>query len=292
MSTPTIGLALGGGAARGLAHIPVLEAFDDLGIQPAVIVGSSMGALIGAAYASGIAAAQIRAHALEVLGNPRSAARRILTGGERSPLSLLNFSLSRPVMIDGAALARLILPKGTANRVEETAIPFMVTATDFHAASEILIREGGMEAAVAASIAIPGVIAAPMRKGRLLIDGAITNPVPFDHVRAFGCDIVVAVEVTGMPAPSRKGKRPGVTSLALGATQIMQLQIAALKRRLDPPDIWIDPPVDAFRAHDFFKAEQILQDSACVRDETRQQLTALMEKAFSGEKTRVAKDGK
>ena len=276
MSTPSIGLALGGGAARGLAHILVLEAFDDLGIRPAVIVGSSMGALIGAAYASGIAAADIRAHALNVLGNPRSAARRILTGGESSPLSLLNFSLSRPVMIDGAALTRLILPKGTATRVEETAIPFMVTATDFHAASEILIREGQMQAAVAASIAIPGVIAAPLRQGRLLIDGAITNPVPFDHVRAFGCDIVVAVEVTGKPSPGRKGKRPGVTSLALGATQIMQLQIAASKRRLDPPEIWISPPVDAFRAYDFFKVERILDAAGGVRARARDELLAIV----------------
>ena len=77
MAAPTIGLALGGGAARGLAHIIVLEALESLGVRPAVIAASSMGALVGAAYASGIPAADIRRHALDVLGNPRSAARRI-----------------------------------------------------------------------------------------------------------------------------------------------------------------------------------------------------------------------
>ncbi len=277
MGDPSIGVALGGGAARGLAHILVLEALDELGISPAVITGSSMGALMGAAYASGIAASELREHALEVLGNPRKAARRILTGGETSPLSLLNFSISRPVMIDGAALAGLIMPKGTARRVEETQIPFMVTATDFHGASELLIREGDMLEAVAASIAIPGVIAAPKWQGRLLVDGAMVNPVPFDHVHSFGCDIVMAVEVTGKPSRGKR-KKPGATTLALGATQIMQLQIAALQRRLDPPDIWIAPPVDAFRAYDFFKVKDILQAAEPAREETKRKIAALVEK--------------
>ena len=276
---PRIGLALGGGAARGLAHIPVLAAFEDLGVRPHVIVGSSMGAMVGAAFASGIPAAAIRDHALEVLGNSRKAARHILTGGEKSPLSLLNFSLSRPVMIDGMALVRLVMPEGVAARVEETDIPFMVTATDYYAAREIVIREGDMRAAVAASIAIPGVIAAPKLNGRLLIDGAITNPVPFDHVRAFGCDVVVAVEVTGHPMPSPKGRRPGVTELALGATQIMQLQIAALRRRIDPPEIWVDPPVDAFRAYDFLKAREILEAAEPVREEVKRRLAEVLDKA-------------
>ncbi len=278
MTAPDIGLALGGGAARGLAHIIVLEALDALGVRPAVIAASSMGALVGAAYASGIPAADIRRHALDVLGNPRSAARRILTGGDRSPLSLLNFSLSRPVMIDGAALVDLVLPHGVAERIEETELPFLVTTTDFYAASEMLIREGDMRSAVAASIAIPGLIAAPKLKGRLLIDGAISNPVPFDHVREWGCDVVLAVEVTGQPVPDRKGKgrRPGVTELALGATQIMQLQIAALKRRLDPPDIWVDPPVDRFRAYDFLKAAEILAAAEPIREQVIAELSAFL----------------
>ncbi len=274
MTTPSIGLALGGGAARGLAHIVVLEALEELGVRPSVIVASSMGALVGAAFASGIPAARIRAHALEVLGRPRAAARHIIRGGERSPLSLLNFSLSRPVMIDGLRLVDLVLPEGVAARVEETRIPFMVTATDFYAASEILLREGDMAEAVAASIAIPGLIAAPRLKGRVLIDGAITNPVPFDHVRAFGCDVVMAVEVTGRPREA--SSRPGVTELALGATQIMQLRIAALMRRLEPPDIWIDPPVDDFRAYDFLKAEDILAAAEPVREEVRQRLSPFL----------------
>ncbi len=273
-----VGLALGGGAARGLAHIPVLEGLEDLGIRPEVIAGSSMGAMVGAAFASGISAAAIRDHALSVLGNRRAAARHILRGGEHSPLALLNFSLSRPVLIDGRALVELVMPQGVARRVEDTEIPLIVTTTDFYAAEEKVIRKGDLLAAVAASIAIPGIIAAPRLDGRLLIDGAIVNPVPFDHVRAHGCDIVVAVEVTGQPQPSEKGRKPGVTELALGATQIMQLQIARLKRMLEPPEIWIDPPVDRFKAYDFLRAAEILEAAAPLREEVKRKLSPILEK--------------
>ncbi len=275
-----IGLALGGGAARGLAHIPVLQGLEDLGIRPRVIAGSSMGAMVGAAFASGISAAAIREHALSVLGNRRAAARHILRGGEHSPLALLNFSLTRPVLIDGRALVELVMPQGVARRVEETEIPLIITTTDFYAAEEKVIREGDLLAAVAASIAIPGIIAAPRLDGRLLIDGAIVNPVPFDHVRAHGCDIVIAVEVTGRPLPSERGRRPGMTELALGATQIMQLQIARLKKALTPPDVWIDPPVDRFRAYDFLRAPEILAATAHLREEVKRKLAPILERTL------------
>ncbi len=270
-----IGLALGGGGARGLAHIPVLEVFDELGVRPAMIAGSSMGAMVGAAYASGIGADEIRDHALSVLGNPRSAARKILTGGEKSSLALLNFSLTRTVLVDGLALVDLFMPADVANTIEETQIPLLITATDFMAARELVLREGDLKAAVAASIAIPGVIAAPRLRGRLLIDGAITNPVPFDHLQEAGCAPVMAVEVTGQPRAAVAGRKPGITDLALGATQIMQLQIAALKRRLAPPDLWIDPPLDTFRAYDFLKVREILRAADSMRDEIRRGIEAL-----------------
>ena len=277
MTDPRVGVALGGGAARGIAHIQVLEALDDLGVKPCCIAGTSIGALMGAAYASGIPARDIREHTLRVLGRPRDAARHIRES-DRGLLSLLNFSLSRPVTLDGMALVEMAMPEGVAARVEETKIPLMLTTTDFYAASEMLIRTGDMRAAVAASIAIPGVIAAPRLKGRVHIDGAMTNPVPFDHVRAAGAEIVLAVEVTGKPEQNGEKRKPALAELAIGSTQIMQLQIAALKRRLDPPDIWLRPPLHGFKAYDFFKAREILQAAAPLREEAKREL----EKALEG----------
>ncbi len=278
-----IGLALGGGAARGLAHIVVLEVFDELGIRPAHIAGASMGAMIGAAYASGIPALQIREHTLDVLARPARVARRLLVGGEKSVLALLNFSLSRGVMVDGPALIDLFMPAGVAERMEDLAIPLVVSVTDFYAAEELVIGTGPLREAIAASIAIPGLIAAPKIDGRLLVDGAIVNPVPFEHLQVAGCAPVVAVEVTGHPSGlERGGRKPGQTELALGATQIMQLKIAELKRRLSPPDLWIDPPLDAYRAYDFLKAREILQATDTFRDDIRHRLEALMESAVKG----------
>jgi len=277
-----IGLALGGGAARGLAHIVVLEVFEALGVRPAMIAGASMGAMVGAAHAAGMAAADIRALALEALSRPASAARRLLTGRERSPLALLNFSLSRGMMIDGLALIDSFMPPAVARkRLEELPVPVLISATDFHAAEEVVFSRGEVRRAVAASIAIPGLIAAPKVDGRLLIDGAIVNPVPFDLLQQAGCRPVVAVEVTGHPQPkvdrSGRPRKPGITDLALGATQIMQLQIAALKRRMAPPDLWIDPPLDDFKAYDFLKVEEILARMDAMRDALTRAIARLLE---------------
>ena len=275
-----IGLALGGGAARGLAHIVVLEVFDELGLRPAMIAGASFGAMVGAAYAAGMPAAAIREHALSVLGHPIRAARQLLRGGETRPRNLLNFSLSRGMMLDGAALLDLFMPPDLPERLEDLSIPLLISTTDFHAAEEHVITSGPLRAAVAASIAIPGLIAAPKIDDRLLVDGAISNPVPFDHLQTAGCKPVIAVEVTGHPAGLvREERKPGQTELALGATQIMQLKIAELKRRLSPPELWIDPPLDAYRAYDFLKCREILERADTIRDDIKRRLTALLEGA-------------
>jgi NTE family protein len=275
-----IGLALGGGAARGLAHIVVLEVFDELGLRPAMIAGASMGAMVGAAYAAGMPAAAIREHALSVLGRPMSVARKLLRGGEARPRNLLNFSLTRGMMLDGAALIDLFMPQGLPRRLEDLPIPLLVSATDFYAAEERVITSGPLREALAASIAIPGLIAAPKIGGRLLVDGAIINPVPFDHLQAAGCRPVIAVEVTGHPSGLRRGgRKPGQTELALGATQIMQLKIAELKRRLSPPELWVDPPLNAYRAYDFLKSREILERADSMRDDIRRRLVALIEGA-------------
>ena len=132
MSEPKIGLALGGGAARGLAHIPMLEVFDDLGIKPSLIAGCSIGALIGGSYASGLDARAIRGHAEAVLGKRVSAARRCLLRDKGSIFRLINFNPLAAPLIDGLQLTRLALPQAVARQnIEDTLIPFKVIATDF-----------------------------------------------------------------------------------------------------------------------------------------------------------------
>jgi NTE family protein len=273
-----IGLALGGGGARGLAHIAMIEAFDELGLKPAVIAGTSMGALIGAAYASGLEGRLIRDHAERVLANKVQLARLLFNPGEGHRIfDLIEFKLFGPMLVNGETLARIVFPPGVADFVEATAIPLKIVATDFYGRREVVIDNGPMGPAVAASIAIPGVIAGPKIDGRLMVDGGITNPVPFDHVQA-GSDITVAIDVIGGPAP-RRAKGPTNFDLALGGSQILMRQIARLKREQRPPDIYVEPLLDGFRVLEFFRAQEILAAAAPAKDELKRRLEAHLAKA-------------
>ena len=272
---PTIGLALGGGAARGLAHIVVLEALDEMGVKPDYISGCSIGALLGAAYASGLEAKEIREHALAVLGTPGKAIRQLFwPRGNGSAANAINFSLFRPVSLNGLGLVQQVMPPHTALRIEDTKIPFSVVSTDFYAGCEVTIDSGELESAVAASIAIPGVISAPKHKGRVMIDGAYTNPVPMCQIRAHGSDLLVAVDVTGKPVDDSKD--PGPATLVLGATQIMQNRISRLQSEIAKPDVMITPDIDRFAAHDFLKIKEILAAAEPERDRVKRRLEQLL----------------
>jgi NTE family protein len=274
---PRVGLALGGGGARGLAHIAMLEAFDELGLTPAVIAGSSMGAVIGAIYASGVPARDLRAHAEAVLANRVELTRRIFQRRQGSVLDLLDFRLFGHVLVSGLALVDLMMPDGVAGKIDETAIPLKVIATDFYARSELILMAGPLRPAVAASIALPGFIAAPLIAGRLVVDGAISDPVPFEHVRE-GCDLTVAVDVTG--GPVQRGERePFNTDLMFGASQILMRHISALMRERNPPDIYIEPEVERFRVLEFFRVREILAAAAPAKEALKRELESRLRKA-------------
>ena len=278
MSSERIGLALGGGGARGLAHIAVIEVFDELGLKPAVIAGASMGALIGAAYASGVEPRIIRDHALRVLSSRIELTRLLFHPGEgRGVLDLIEFKLAGLMMMSGEALVRLVMPPGVADLVEQAAIPLKIIATDFYGRSEVVIESGRMATAVAASIAIPGVISGPKIEGRVTVDGGICNPVPFDHVLA-ASDVTVAVDVIGGPV-ERRASGPTNFDLALGGSQILMRQIARLKREKLAPDIYIEPALDRFRVLDFFHAEDILAAARPAKEELKRQLEARVGRA-------------
>ena len=276
MTSPRIGLALGGGAARGIAHIPMLEAFDELGVKPARIAGTSFGALVGAAYASGISAAEIREHTIEVLGNRIDAARRLFEGAGPRVWDLFDFGGVDKVRIDGVVLTDLVLPDATASAVNKTQIPLSIIASDMTAQEEVVITSGDMHAAVAASIGLPGIIRAPKFDGRTLVDGALTNPVPFDRVDK-GTDLIVAIDVIGGRVPEEDTETASNMTLAFRALYVMQHQIAELRRREVDPAILIRPDIDRFRAGEFFKVREILAAARPAKDELLRTLEAALE---------------
>ena len=269
MSDPKIGLALGGGSARGLAHIPMLEVFDELGLKPSIIAGSSIGALIGAAYAGGMTAREIRERAEMLLAN-RLGAMRYIFGARKTKLAdLLALRGLASLHVQGEKLVDLALPDHLPVNIEDMPIKFKVVTTNYDLMTEHVFESGPMLRAVAASIAIPGVILGPVIDGHIHVDGGITNPLPFDHARE-GMDIVIAIDVTGRPRKPA-GKHHSNMELAIGSLLIMFRQVANLKRAISPPDIYVESLMD-FSASDFFKLPELLKAAEPAKDQLKREL--------------------
>jgi NTE family protein len=233
VARPSIALALGGGGARGLAHILMLEVFDELGLKPRVIAGTSIGAVFGAAYASGLSARLIRAHTEETLGQRFDVIRQLLSARADPVLKIFNFVPIRSALLKPDALLELLLPSKVARDFAHLAIPLRVIATDYYAQEQRVLTQGPLRAAVAASIALPALFTPMSIEGRLLMDGGLTNPLPFDALEG-EADITVAIDVSGAPTPPRgKREHPTVFGALMSSTQILQRTIVRekLKRR-------------------------------------------------------------
>ena len=271
---PRIGLALGGGGARGLAHITLLEVFDEMGLVPSIIAGCSMGALVGACYAGGMSAKDLRLHAERLLSNRVDFARYVFGARKTKPMDLLSLKGLASLHLDGARLANLAMPDHLPRNIEETRIPLKIIAADYERMEEAVMTKGLITTAVGASIAIPGLISAPQINGRIHVDGGVVNPVPFDHVRE-GMDIVVAIDVTGRPRPMVNGKASNI-EIAVGSILIMFHRLAELKRAISPPDIYIVPQVDQFGSADFFRVRDIMAAAEPAKAELRRKLEGLL----------------
>ena len=271
-SSPSIALALGAGGARGLAHIAVLEALDDLGMKPCIIAGTSMGAIIGAAYASGMSGAQLRQHVLALLRNRSDIMARLLKARVGRFADLLSGRMGNPVLIDAEIFLDHFWPQQVPDHFGQLQIPFIAIATDFLNRREAVFSQGLLAPAVAGSMAIPGLIKPVEADGMILVDGGAINPLPFDHLIG-KADIVIAVDVTGGPV-GEKLVVPKPFEAMFGAAQIMTGAIITQMLRTSSPDILIRPPIDSYRVLDFFKAVQIMEAAAGVKDDIKRGLEA------------------
>ncbi len=275
MTALKIGLALGGGGARGIAHIPMLEVFDELGLTPSVIAGCSMGALVGACYAGGMSGKDLRAHCTQLLSNRIEFAKYVFGSRKTKLMDLLSLQSLASLHLSGETLADLALPDYLPKNIEDTKIPLKLIATDYEQMLEVVLTSGSMITGVGASIAIPGLISAPKINGRIHVDGGIVNPVPFDKVLD-GNDIVVAIDVTGKPRPVTK-KNASNIELAIGSLLIMFNQLAETRRALSPPDIYIVPDVDQFSSGDFFKVKEMF----AAAEPAKEHLKRLLDKQIN-----------
>lgn len=277
-----IGLALGGGGARGLAHILILEAFDELGIKPAIIAGTSIGAIFGAAYAAGLPAKEIAGRCDDILSRPAEIARKLFSSTTASWKDLLTFRPSFPAaLINPQSLIEIIFPEAAAKEFTELKIPLRVVATDYRKQVSVILQGGTLAPAIAASMALPALFRAVERDGLILVDGGLTNPLPYDIVQT-ECAITVAVDVTGLRTVN-SDRKPNALEAILGTSQIMQNAIIREKLKRKHPDILISPPVDDFRILEFYRIRKILAASMPVKDELKRALEARLSAA--GEKT-------
>jgi NTE family protein len=275
-STPSVALALGGGSARGLAHIVILEALDELGVQPVLIAGTSMGSICGACYAAGLSAAEVRA-GFETQFASRVTFLRHFAGKLRGGLATL-WSVRAPGIVDNVTLFEMLLPEVLRTDFASLKIPFLAIAADFYAIEQVILDRGPIIPALAASCALPGMARPVVLEGRVLIDGGYVNPVPYDVVMG-RADITVAVDVTGDPQRRPGIRVPGTVEAVTGATQLLFHSITREKLKSIAPDIFIRPKVGAFAALDYFRISEILEAAQGAKEDLKRQLGARLEAA-------------
>jgi NTE family protein len=273
---PRIALALGGGSARGLAHIAMLEVFDELGIKPSIIAGTSMGSICGACYAAGLSAAEIR-DGFESQFTSAAAFFKQFAGKLRGSLSTL-WSVRSPGIVDNVTLFEMLLPEVLHNDFSSLKIPFLAIAADFYAIEQVILDHGPVIPALAASCALPGMARPVVLEGRVLIDGGYVNPVPYDVVMD-RADITVAVDVTGDPQRRPGARVPGTVEAVTGATQLLFHSITREKLKSIAPDIFIRPKVGGYAALDYFKISEILDAAQSAKDDLKRQLSQRLEAA-------------
>lgn len=269
-SEPTVALALGGGGARGLAHIHVIEALDDMGIRPVAIAGSSIGALMGAAMAAGMSGREIREHALSTVGHRGEVLTRLwqLRPSSLSEAMANGFRLGQ---LNIERVLKAFLPEAIPGRFSDLVIPLKVLVTDYYGQTERVCDSGDLRKALAASCALPAVFVPVKIDGRVMIDGGIYNPIPFDHLRQ-AADIVVAVDVVGGPDGDGKTIPSRIDSL-FGASQLMMQSIISMKMKAGAPDILLRPDVGRFRVLDFLRAQEVLAATTPAKDQMKRALS-------------------
>ncbi len=248
-----VGLALGGGGAKGLSHIAFLKALDELQVRPAVIAGASIGAVIGGFYAAGVSGA-----ALEQLLKT--------VGFKELSKIILDFSiLSDSAIFTGKAVENFFARRLPFKTFEEVEIPLKVVATDFWSRREVIFDSGCLVTAIRASMALPAVFEPVRLNGKVLIDGGAVNPLPYDLVSQ-ECDLTIAIDVSGEKTHAPEDPVPNMLENLLSTFQIMQASIVEAKKRLAPPDIYVKPALTNIRVLDFYRYKEIL---AGVEDEVQ-----------------------
>ena len=296
---PRVGLALGSGSARGWAHIGVIRALEKAGVRPDILCGTSIGALVGAAYAAG-ELDRLESWVLEL--------------GIGDVVGFFDVSLSSGVL-KGARLTEFFRRNFADRPIDELGVPFAAVATALHTGAEVWLRRGSTIDAVHASIALPGLFAPVRWEGSLLVDGGLVNPVPVSLARAMGADIVIAVDLgsdilgrrfraASAPeappgavakwmrklqedlsalAPGKSPDEPAMPSMLDVLTtsmDIVQVRIARSRMAGEPPEVVVAPRLARLRLLDFHRAKEAIEEGHRAVERVAHNLAVLNEQAL------------
>lgn len=243
----SVALVLGGGGARGVAHIGAIEELERRGFDIRAVAGTSMGALVGGMYASGY---------LEPFKRWMCSLDRYKVFG------LVDLAFSSEGLVKGDRVIRALQELVPDVRIEQLPKPFAAVATDLATGCEVVLDRGGLYDAIRASISIPSVFRPVHRDGMVLADGGMVNPLPVDRVRRSEGDLLVAVDVCGpfgRGGASRRGAVLNHYKVLVASSQIMQQRISELQRRLSPPDVLVTLPADGFSIFEFYRSAEIVE---------------------------------
>ena len=307
------GLALGSGSARGWAHIGVIRALAETGVHVDFIAGTSIGALVGAIFAS---------------GEINSLEETVLRIDWMQIASFIDMVLPKSGLIDGKKITSFIRSQVKETNIEDLPIPFCAISTDLYTGREIIIREGDIIEAVRASFSIPGIFTPVKKNNMILLDGGLVNPVPVSAVRNMGADSIIAVDLShdiickkapnnngitdsGMTKPDGKNNKafiqwnrmldglnnkfrsvdfpaltqvkqwmtkdplPNIFEILVTSINIMESQITATQLKTDPPDLLIRPRLGHIKFLEFNRAQEAISEGY---RETRYLLESLLQK--------------
>ncbi|MFO7576533.1 MAG: patatin-like phospholipase family protein [Pelovirga sp.] len=273
--SPAIGLALGSGGAGGLAHIAMLQVFDDLRIKPAQITGTSIGAVIGGLYAAGLSAAELRAVFEEFGGSSLDLLSQLVLSDNGLNLGdVLQLDIDNGGLIDSGGFLEFLAGKIEARSFAELKIPLAVVATDYWTGETVVLKDGDLLSAIEASMAVPGLFSPVQKDRQILIDGGTTNPLPFDLLDD-GHDLVVAIDATGSRAPGEESQVSWSDAL-FNTFEIMQQSLIAERMRSGEPDIYIKPDTGDVRLLHFNQIDSILEGAAPAAEELKSRLTQFL----------------
>lgn len=297
MSAPcqrVIGLALGSGSARGWAHLGVIRALEEAGVRPNLVCGTSIGALVGAAYAAG-ELSRLEEWALGL--------------GLKDLVALMDLRLSNG-LLKGERLMEALRSYFKDRPIQDLPMPFGAVATSLRTGAEVWLREGSTLDAVRASIALPGLFTPVRREATVLVDGGLVNPVPVSLARAMGAEVVIAVDLgvdtigrlqrpppaLQVPAgemgawlrklqdklgslisedPPDQPRIPSLLDVLSASINIMQVRLSRSRLAGDPPNLLIAPRLAHFGLLDFHRAAEAIAEGRRAVERVASLLPAL-----------------